>query len=89
MPGRVARIRAQDAPGLVIVAQQAVRVLPFATDAPVGHADGELSAPLGLPVKPKTSQGLLAQHLRETVEAFWVIWVELDRFLPCHPLVPV
>lgn len=89
VPGRVARVWAQETPGLFVVAQQAVGVLPFATDAPVGHADGKLPAPLGLPVKPEASQRLLTQHLGEAVEAIWMIWVKLDGLLSRDPLVPI
>lgn len=89
VPGGVARVGAEETPRLVVVAQQAVRVLPFATDAPVGHPDGKLARPLGLPVKPKPRQRLLAQHLREPIETLGVIRVKVDRFLPRHLLVAV
>lgn len=78
MPGGVARVRAKEAPGLVVVAQQTQRAFALATDAPVGHANGELAAPLDFPVEAAPGQGLPAQHLGEAVEPLWVVSVGLQ-----------
>lgn len=51
VPGRVTRVGAEEAPGLVVVAQQTQRAFALPADAPVGHSDGELPAPLDLPVE--------------------------------------
>ena len=88
VPRGVAPVGAQQAPGLVVVAQQAVGVLALAADALVGHAHGELPGPLGLPVEAGAGQGLAAQHLGEAVEAVRVVREELTRFPPGHPLAP-
>lgn len=51
VPGRVTRVGAEETPGLVVVAQQTQRAFALPADAPVGHSDGELPAPLDLPVE--------------------------------------
>lgn len=66
MPGRVSGVRTQEAPGSVVVAEEAVRVLAFTADAFVGNADGELAAPFHLPVITEATQRLSAQDLRQT-----------------------
>lgn len=63
MPGRVSGVGTQEAPGSVVVAEEAVRVLAFAADAFVGDADRELAAPLHLPVMAEATQRFSAQDL--------------------------
>ena len=81
VPGGVTRVGAEQAPRLVVIAQQAERALALAADALVGHADGELPAPLDLPVEAATGQGLSAQHLGEAVEALRgvAVWLQVPR----------
>lgn len=71
VPGRVARIGAQEAPGLVIVSQQTEGAFAFTAETLVGHAHGELSAPLDLPVEAAAGQGLTAQDLGKAVKPLW------------------
>lgn len=78
VPSGVARVGAEEAPGLVVVAQQTQRAFALSADAPVGHADGELPAPLDLPVEAPPGQRLSAQHLGEAVEPVWVVPVGLQ-----------
>lgn len=78
VPGGVARVGAEQAPRLVVVAQQAERAFALAAEAPVGHADGELARPLDLPVEAAAGQRLAAQHLGEAVEALRVVVVGLQ-----------
>lgn len=60
VPGRVTRVRAEQTPGFIIVAQQAQWAFAFAADAFIGHSNGELSTPLDLPVVAASRQGLSA-----------------------------
>lgn len=78
VPGRVARVRAEETPGFVVVAQQTQRAFALPADAPVGHPDGELPAPLDLPVEAASGQGLPAQHLGEAVEPLRGVCVRLQ-----------
>lgn len=78
VPGGVSRVGAEEAPGLVVVSQQAQRALALPADAPVGHADGELPAPLDFPVEATARQGLAAQHLGEAVEPLRAVAVGLQ-----------
>lgn len=78
VPGWVARVGTQEAPGLVVVAQQTQRAFALPADASVGHANGELAAPLNLPVVAASRQSLTAQHLSEAVEPLLVVWVGLQ-----------
>lgn len=78
VPGRVAGVGAQQAPGLVVVAQQTQGAFALPADALVGHPDGELPAPLYLPVEAPPRQGLAAQHLGEAVEPLRVVPVRLQ-----------
>lgn len=78
VPGRVTGVRAEQTPGLVVVAQQTQRAFAFTADAPVGHSDGELAAPLDLPVEAASGQRLPAQHLGEAVEPLGVVSVGLQ-----------
>lgn len=84
MPGGVTRVGAQEAPGLLVVAQQAAGALALAADGLVGHADGELAGPLHLPVVAEPTEGLVAEDLAEPVEAVRMVGVELNRLLPHH-----
>lgn len=63
VPGRVPRVGTQEAPGSVVVAEEAVRVLAFAADALVSDADRELATPLHLPVITEATQRLSTQDL--------------------------
>lgn len=81
VPGGVARVRAEEAPGLVVVAQETQGAFALAADALVGHADGELPAPLDLPVEAAAGERLSAQHLGEAVKALCVVSVGLQ--VPC------
>lgn len=78
VPGGVARVRAQQTPGLVVVAQQARGAFALPADAAVGHADGELPVPLDFPVEASCGERLPAQHLGEAVEALRVVSVGLQ-----------
>lgn len=78
VPGRVTCVRAQEAPGLVVVSQQAQRAFALPADAFVGHADGELPAPLDLPVEAASGQSLPAQHLSKAVKPVWAVSVRLQ-----------
>lgn len=78
VPGRVTCVGAEEAPGFVVVAQQTQRAFALPADAPVGHSDGELPAPLDLPVEAASGQGLPAQHLGEAVEPLRVLSVGLQ-----------
>lgn len=78
VPGRVARVGAQQTPGFVIVAQQAHGAFALAADAAVGHPDGELPVPLDFPVEASSGERLPAQHLGEAVEAVRVVSVGLQ-----------
>jgi len=89
VPGGVARVGAQQAPGHVVVAQQTQRALALAADALVRHADGELAAPLDLPVEASPGQRLAAQHLGEAVEALRGVAVGLQVPGADHLLVAV
>lgn len=73
VPGGVARVGAEQAPGLVVVAQQTQGAFALPADALVGHANGELTAPLDLPVEAASRQSLAAQHLGEAVEPLLVV----------------
>lgn len=73
VPGRVARVGAEETPGLVVVAQQTQGAFALPADALVGHADGELAVPLDLPVEAASRQSLAAQHLGEAVEPLLVV----------------
>lgn len=78
VPGGVARVGAEQAPGFVVVAQQTQRAFAFPADAPVGHPDGELPIPFDLPVEAASGQGLSAQHLGKAVEPLQVVPVGLQ-----------
>lgn len=78
VPGGVTRVRAEETPGFVVVAQQTEGALALAADALVGHSNGELSSPLDLPVEAASGQGLPAQHLGEAVEPLRVVSVGLQ-----------
>lgn len=78
VPGWVARVGAKEAPGLVVVAQQAQRAFALPADALVSHPNGELPAPLDLPVEAASRQSLAAQHLGEAVEPLLVVRIGLQ-----------
>lgn len=78
VPGGVARVRAQQTPGFVIVAQQACGAFALAADTAVGHSDGEFSVPLDFPVETSSGERLSAQHLSKAVEALGVVAVGLQ-----------
>lgn len=78
VPGGVSRVRAEEAPGFVVVPKQAQRAFALPADAPVGHADGELAAPLDLPVEATPGQSLPAEDLSEAVEPVRVVPVRLQ-----------
>jgi len=78
VPEKVTAIRAEETPGLVIVAQQTQRAFSLSTDAPVGHPNGELPTPLDLPVEATSGQGLSAQHLGKAVKSLCVVSVGLQ-----------
>lgn len=81
VPGRVTCVRTEETPGLVVVAQEAQGAFALATDALVGHSNGELPAPLNLPVEAASREGLPAQHLGKAVKALCVVSVGLQ--VPC------
>lgn len=87
VPSGVPCVRAEQAPGLVVVSQQTVGVLALATNAPISHPDWKLPTPFRLPVESETTQRLFAQHLGKAVKALRVIRVGLDSFFPCDSLV--
>ena len=78
VPSRVARVGAEEAPGFIVVAQQTQRAFALPADAPVGHADGKLPAPLDLPVEAASGQGFPAKHLGKAVEPLRVLSVGLQ-----------
>lgn len=78
VPSGVTRVGAEEAPGLVVVAQQTQRAFTLPADTPVRHTDGELPAPLDLPVEAAPGQRLPAQHLGEAVEPLWVVPIGLQ-----------
>lgn len=78
VPGRVARVRAEETPGFVVVAQQTQWAFALPADAPVGHSNGELPAPFDLPVEASSGQGLPAQDLGKAVEPLGVVPVGLQ-----------
>lgn len=78
VPGRVARVRAQQTPGFVIVAQETHGAFALPADAAVGHSDGELPVPLDFPVEASSGERLPAQHLGEAVEPLRVVSVGLQ-----------
>lgn len=78
VPGGVARVRAQQTPGFVIVAQQARGAFALPADTAVGHSDGELPVPLDFPVEASSGERLPAQHLGKAVEALRVVSVGLQ-----------
>lgn len=78
VPGRVTRVRAEETPGFVVVAQQTQRTFAFPADAPVGHSDGELPTPFDLPVEAPSGQCLPTQHLGKAVEPLRVVPVGLQ-----------
>lgn len=78
VPGGVARVGAQQTPGLVIVAQQAGGAFALPADTAVGHSDGELAVPLNFPVEASSGERLPAQHLGKAVEALGVVPVGLQ-----------
>lgn len=78
VPGRVTRVRAEETPGFVVVAQQTQGAFALPADAPVGHSNGELPTPFNLPVEASSGQGLPAQHLGKAVEPLRVVSVGLQ-----------
>lgn len=78
VPRGVTSVRAEEAPGFVVVAQQAQRAFALPADAPVGYPNGELPAPLDLPVEAASGQGLPTQHLGKAVEPVRVVSVGLQ-----------
>lgn len=51
VPGGVTRVRAEQTPRFVVVAQQTQRTFALTTNTSVGHTNGELPVPLDLPVE--------------------------------------
>ena len=90
MAGRVAAVRAEQAPGLAVVADAAGVPVACALDALVGDPQGRpLTAPVHLPVEGPARQRLLAQHLGQAVEAGGAVPVGLGVPLQgCLPVVP-
>lgn len=78
VPRRVTRVRAEEAPGFIIVTQQAQWAFAFPADAPIGHSYGELPAPLDLPVEAASWERLTTQHLGKSIEPLWVVCVGLQ-----------
>lgn len=68
VPGGVTSVGAEEAPGFIVVAQQAQWAFALSADALVGNSDGEFPAPLDLPVEATSGQGFPTQHLGEAVE---------------------
>lgn len=89
MPGRIARVRAEETPGFIIVPQQAKGTFAFAADAPVGHSNREFAVPLDLPVEAATGQSLAAQNLGKGVKPLWIIGVGLQVAGSSHLLVAI
>lgn len=78
MPGRVPSVRAEEAPGLIVVAQQTQGAFTFTANAPIGHSDGEFPTPLHFPVVAATRQTLTTQNLSKAIEAILVVRVRLQ-----------
>lgn len=87
MPGRIARVRAEETPGFIVIPQQAQGTLAFAAYAPVGHSNRELAIPLNLPVEAGTRQSLTAQYLGKCVKPLRIIRVGLQVAGSSHLLV--
>lgn len=89
MPGRIARVGAEETPGFIVVPQQAQGTLAFAADASVGHPNRKFSIPLYLPIEAATRQSLTAQHLCKGVEPLCIIRVGLQVAGSSHLLVSI
>lgn len=89
MPGGIARVRAEETPGFIVVPQQAEGALALAADALVGHSDREFPIPLDLPIEATTRQSLAAQHLSEGVKPLLIIRVGLQVAGSSHLLVAI
>ena len=79
VPRRVARVRAAQAPRVLVAAQQAGLAAALAADAAVGdaHVHPAPATPLHLPVAGARELALAAQHLGHRVEALGVQGVGL------------
>ena len=78
MPEDVPGRRTDEAPGLVVEAEQTLVAQALPADALVGHhgLHAALPRPLKLPVGP-AAHGPAAQHLRPVVEALGVVRLSL------------
>lgn len=78
MAGRVARVRAEETPGLAVVPNSTAVPIACPLDALVGDTDGgPLSTPIHLPVEAASRQGLLTQNLGQTVKSGRTVTVGL------------
>lgn len=76
--GRVAGVRAEEAPGLAVVADAAAVSVTRPLDAFVGDSDGSsFPAPVHLPVVGSACEGLLTQDLGQGVKPWGAVGVVL------------
>src|SRR4029434_539775 len=86
---RVITRRAVQTPGLVIMSQHAVIILPFPLDAFIRHRYmSPTPTPLSLPVAASRLT-LSTQHLIPAVKSLWVVRIPLVLIHICHLSVPL